>query len=136
MKYSRNQYHYSVRRTQNNFKLIQNDKLVSKLKSPDLFEEIKNTCKEKNSNVPSVIDDIHGAKNITEHFRNIYEQLYNEQEDIDNDVVDEILTKVSESISESQDTISLFTADLVKTAVKKLKPDKSDVTGNFTSDCL
>ena len=30
----------------------------------------------------------------------------------------------------------MITADLVKTAVKKLKPDKSDVSGNFTSDCL
>ena len=32
--------------------------------------------------------------------------------------------------------MSLFTADLVKTAIKKLKPDKSDVTGNLTPDCL
>ena len=29
-----------------------------------------------------------------------------------------------------------MTSDLVKMAVKKLKADKSDVSGSFTSDCL
>ena len=32
--------------------------------------------------------------------------------------------------------LNLFTADLAKSALKKLKPDKSDVSGQFTSDCL
>ena len=32
--------------------------------------------------------------------------------------------------------IDLVTANLVKLAVKKLKPEKSDVSGQFTSDCL
>jgi hypothetical protein len=39
-------------------------------------------------------------------------------------------------IDEVKATLALVTADLVKTAVKKLKPDKADVSGNFTSDCL
>ena len=30
----------------------------------------------------------------------------------------------------------MMTTDLVRLAVKKLKPNKNDVTGNFTSDCL
>ena len=136
MKYSRNQYHFAVRRTQNSLKLIENDKLVSKMNSPELFEEIKKVCKEKTSNVSSVIDDIHGSKNITEHFRNIYENLYNEQDDVDRNFIEEINDKVAGNTAAAKNTISLFTADLVKTAVKKLKPDKSDVTGNFTSDCL
>ena len=34
------------------------------------------------------------------------------------------------------DTISLVDATLVKTATRKLQNDKSDVSGNFTSDCL
>ena len=89
MKFSKNQYHYNVRRTQNSLNLIENDKLISNMNSPNLFEEIKKACKETNSNVTSVIDDIHGAKNITEHFKTIYENLYNEQEDID-----EIVTRL------------------------------------------
>ena len=136
MKFSRNQYHYAVRRTQNSLNLIENDKLVSKVNSPELFEEIKKACKEKSSNVSSVIDDIHGAKNITEHFKNIYENLYNEQEGIDMTFVEEINDNLASNTTDAKATISLFTADLVKTAVKKLKPDKCDVTGSFTSDCL
>ena len=135
MKFSKNQYHYNVRRTQNSLNLIENDKLISNMNSPNLFEEIKKACKETNSNVTSVIDDIHGAKNITEQFKTIYENLYNEQEDIDEDFIDEICDKVANT-SEAKETISLFSADLMKSAVKKLKPDKSDVTGNFTYDCL
>ena len=136
MKYSRNQYHFAVRRTQNSLNKIQNDKLVSRMDSPDLFKEIKKVCKEKNSDVTSVVDDIHGAENITEHFRNIYVQLYNEQGETDDKVFGDIFDNVAKNPSDANDTISLFTADLVKTAVKKLKADKSDVTGSFTSDCL
>ena len=83
MKFSRNQYHFAVRRTQRSLNFIENDKLVSKINSPELFEEIKKACKENKSDVTSVIDDVHGANNITDHFKNIYEQLYNEQNDID-----------------------------------------------------
>ena len=35
-----------VRRTQNRLNLIENDKLVSKVNSSELFEEIKKACKE------------------------------------------------------------------------------------------
>ena len=60
------------------------------MNSSELLEEIKNACKEKTFNVSSVIDDIHGSKNITEQFRNIYENLYNEQEDVDRNFSKEI----------------------------------------------
>ena len=76
MKHSKNQYHFAVRRAQNNLKLIQNDKLISKMNSPEIFDEIKQSCKLKNSDLPSVIDDVHGSQNISNHFKNIYESLY------------------------------------------------------------
>ena len=43
----------------------ENSKLVSKLGTPDLFEEIKKLCKDKKSELTSVVDDVHGAKNIS-----------------------------------------------------------------------
>ena len=46
--------------------------------SPGMFEEIKKSCKSKNSDATSVVDDVHGAGNISNHFKNIYEHLYNE----------------------------------------------------------
>ena len=101
-----------------------------------MFEEIKQACKDKNSDTTSVVDDVHGAENISNHFKNIYEQLYNEQGDISDDVINKIRDKVENEAVEAKNTIALITADLVKTAVKKLKPDQSAVSGNFSSDCL
>ena len=40
MKSSRNQYHYAARRAQNSLKKIENDILLSKMNSPEIFEEI------------------------------------------------------------------------------------------------
>ena len=78
----------------------------------------------------------HGARNISNHFKHIYEKLYNEQGDINEEVINEINDKVESEPSEAKITAALVTADLIKTAIKKLKPDKTDVSGNFTSDCL
>ena len=64
MKASKKHYHYAVRRTQNNLKNIENDKVVSKMGSTAMFEEIKKSCRDKNTDTTSVIDDVHGASNI------------------------------------------------------------------------
>ena len=47
------------------------------------------------------------------------EKLHNEQGDIDMGIRDEIFDKAAEEPSEAKDTISLFTADLVRTAEVK-----------------
>ena len=77
MKASKNQYHYAVRRTQNKLNSIESDKVVAKMGSPGMFEEIKKSCRNIKSDVTAVIDDVHGAGNISNHFKNIYEELYN-----------------------------------------------------------
>ena len=136
MKYSRNNYHYAVRRAQNEIRKIENDKLFAKMGKPEMFEEIKKSCRDLNSEPSSVIDDVHGAQKISNHFRDLYEQLYNEQEGISEDIVSDISNDVQNKSQESSHDISLFNGDLVKEAIKKLKTDKSDVSGDFTSDCL
>ena len=136
MKSSRNNYHYAIRRTQNNLKSIENDKVVSKMGTPGMFEEIRNVCRNKKSEVTTVVDDVHGAKNISNHFKYIYEQLYNEQGDISQDLILEIDSRVEHEEQKAKASIELVTADLVKLAVKKLIPNKADVSGDFTSDCL
>ena len=136
MKASKNQYHYAVRRAQSNLNKIQNDKLFSKMGSPTMFEEIKKSCRSRNSDLTSVIDDVHGAKNISNHFKDIYEKLYNEQGDINENLVTDISDDIADNIQSSIDTVNILDADLVKAATKKLKADKSDVSNDFTSDCL
>jgi hypothetical protein len=55
---------------------------------------------------------------------------------MDNNVINSLQNNVNDNPSDSMKDLNLFTADLVKSAVKKLKADKSDVSGQFTSDCL
>ena len=136
MKASKNQYHYAVRRAQSYLNKIQNDTLFSKMGSPTIFEEIKKSCRSRNSDLTSVIDDVHGAKNISNHFKDIYEKLYNEQGDINENLVTDISDDIADNIQSSIDTVNILDADLVKAATKKLKADKSDVSNDFTSDCL
>ena len=45
MKISKNQYHCTVRRTQASLNKIENDKVVLKIDSQEMFEEIKKACK-------------------------------------------------------------------------------------------
>ena len=106
------------------------------MNSPEIFDEIKKSCKVKKSDLTSVVDDVHGAQNISNHFKNIYEELYNEQGNIDEEMVAEVKSDIANNIDQSKDYIQLLDADLVKAAIKKLKNDKCDVSGNFTSDCL
>ena len=39
--------------------------LFPKMYSPEIFDEIKKNCKENKSDLTSVIDVVHGAKNIS-----------------------------------------------------------------------
>ena len=119
-KSSKNQYHFAIRRAQKRLNLIENDKIISKMGSQDLFEEIKKSCKDKKSDITSVIDDVHGAENISNYFKEIYERLYNEQDVMDNDVINSLHKNVTDHPIDSMEALNLFTADLVKSAVKKL----------------
>ena len=136
MKTSRNQYHYAVRRAQNGLQRIENNKIVSKIGTPEMFSEIRKSSLDKNSDVTSVVDDIHGAENISKHFKVLYENLYNEQDGTDPGISEEIVGEVAANVADANEVIELLTSDVVKAAIKKLKADKSDVSGNFTSDCL
>ena len=51
-------------------------------------------------------------------------------------LVGDINNTVANNSDNSSEHVKLFSADVVKAAIKKLKNDKSGVTGTFTSDCL
>ena len=136
MKLSRNNYHFAVRRAQNAINYTESAKLVSKIGTCDLFNGIEKICKDKKTDITPTVDGVNGTQNISNHFKDIYEKLYNEQDDISQDIIDDVYGGI---VSDKESAIlnaNLFTSDLVKIAVKKLKADKSDVSGQFTSDCL
>ena len=76
-------------------------------------------------NLSSAVDDVHGARNISNHFQTIYENLYNEQHGISDNLVLGFKNKVQQqSHDSSTETVKEVTADQVKAAIKKLKSDK------------
>ena len=107
--------------------------MFSKMGSSNMFSEVKNICKSRHNDQTAVVDSAYGSQEISDHFKGLYEKLYNEQEGMSESTIVRINNKVDEN--ESRKIITQFTGKLVKAAVHKLKNDKVDVFGIFTSDC-
>ena len=82
------------------------------------------------------LDGVSGDQEIANKFKEVYNSLYNKSgsEDSMKGIKSKIKTLTSEQ--DSMKEITKVTASIVKEAVTKMKPDKRDVTGGFTSDCL
>ena len=134
MKRTRNQYHYQVRRVKLLADQIRSNKLLEAALSgnSDLLKEMKRVKSGDNATQPDNVDKKTGA-DIPEQFANVYETLYNS---VDDDEGLEVLQqKLTASGIFASDT-DLITPDVIKQAVNKLKPGKSDVSGEYTSDAL
>ena len=136
MRRTRNIYHYNVKKCKKAEEQIRKEKLLSAVLDPssdvDIFKEIKQMRKAKESYANKIDDK---TTNIEEHFAGIYENLYNSVDDENNlkDVAKIIESKISEGCAGE---VRRVTPDLVREAVKKIKPNKSDPVYDFTSDCL
>ena len=134
MKKTKNLYHYHVRKLKRSQEIISQNKLLDACLNgkSDLFDEIK---KLRNSKT-CVATSMDGVKEgIADHFREIYEGLYNSVDDY------EELKKISESVNKKVNIYSLHdvskvTPEIVKEAAQNLKNSKSDPTYNFSSDCI
>ena len=100
--------------------------------SSDVDIEIKQMRKAKESFVNKIDDK---TTDIEEHFAEIYESLYNSVDDC-NDVKDVAKIIEAKISGDSSEEVMRVTPDLIKEAVKKVKPNKSDPMYDFTSDCL
>ena len=136
MRRTRNIFHYQLKKCRKAESQIKKQQLLSAMLEPDsdtdIFKEIKKMRKSK-SVVANKIDD--KTENIEEHFSNIYSSLYNSVDDYDEllKVAEKIETKIGD---ESLKEVDKVTPDLVKEAVKHIKPNKSDPVCDFSSDCL
>ena len=131
---SKNQYKHAVRRLKRAQNKIQNDKFVSSIMKGgvNIFQEIKK-YRGISTTVSSRIDDEVGAENIANHFANIYSGLYNKVEL--GDKLDGITRCLEDSISDqNMYQVNRVTEDLVREAMKKMKPKKSDAIFDAVSD--
>jgi type II secretory pathway component PulF len=85
---------------------------------------------------PSVATSIDNVtEDVPNQFMNIYKTLYNSVEDTEN--MARVSNKVEEEVnSHSIRDVNLVTPEIVKTAIGKLKPGKTDPVFKFSSDCI
>ena len=98
----------------------------------DLFKEIKKIRNVK----PCIANSMDGVNDdIADHFKTIYEGLYNSVDDNDE------LIELCESVNNKVNFLSLndvrkVTPEVVKEAAENLRDSKSDPTFDFSSDCI
>ena len=136
MRRTKNIFHYQVKKCKKAEDQIRKQKLLSAVLDPDsdvdLFKEIKSMRKAKATSANKIDDQ---TEDIEEHFAGIYKELYNSIDDYDDlmDVAKILDSKISNKCAIEVEKV---TPDIVKEAVKHIKPNKSDPVFDFTSDCL
>ena len=89
----------------------------------------------RSADLPELVDGANGEEEISEKFRSVYSALYNSAST--KDEMDQLLKNVQQSITVgASEEVLKINGPLVKKAVSSLKPSKSDVSCQFTSDAL
>ena len=134
MKKTRNIYHMAAKKCRRAEENTRKNKLLEACISGEgnIFTEIKAMRKTKQV-VANSIDGV--TDNISEHFKNIYSDLFNSVDDAEN------MAKVSEDITnriqpKDIEDIEKVTPEIIKKAASRLKAGKSDSVFMFSSDCI
>ena len=140
MKHTRNKYHQAVRKAKRLHDRAKTEALLLAADegNAELFKEMKKSLTGKSSGqeVPDCLEGKVSHEDIVGKFRECYSALYNandrseEMENLNSVIADKIRENCEDSLSEA----SRITADVVKKAAANMKPNKSDVSGSYTSD--
>ena len=137
MKYTKNQYHYAVRRSEREAQALRAVSLREAAESGDmaLMAELKKTLSKQKGGqqVPESLEGEVTEDGILDKFRDLYAQLYNsvgtEEE------VGGLKIYLEEQITQdSFNEVYKLTGAIVKKAAERMKPGKTDVTESYTSD--
>jgi hypothetical protein len=140
MRWSRNQFHYAVRRAKRLAGTMKARKLLEAAEEGNaaLMKEMRNTIERKNQGqaVPESLDGKVTHDTILDRFRECYEELYNSAGT--QHAMDIIKEKLKSLIQGNQDQsvkeVEKVTGKLVKEACSRMLPGKTDVTEVYSSD--
>ena len=140
MRWSRNQFHYAVRRTKRVAATMKARKLLEAAEDGNvaLMKEMRNTL-ERNSHgqtVPNSLDGKVTHENILDRFRECYEELYNSAgtEHAMVNVKEKLKSLIQGNTFQSANKVQKVTGKLVKEACSRMLPGKTDVTDVYSSD--
>ena len=132
----KNQYHYAVRRLKKRLNIIKSNKFLQACLNGgvDIFKEIKKH-RGKNGQLPNNVDGFVGDENISNHFKDIYTDLFNSVPS--NDELKEILQTININLCpDDLSKVSEVDSITVNKAINKLRLGKSDSKYNFGSDAF
>ena len=133
----RHTYHYEIRRLKRLQQEIKNDNFINAALSGninDILSKLKRQRKGERE-LPGSIDNIQGEENISNHFQNIYKNIYNHHP-INTSLSDQYIT-VDDKICQSDICwVDKITPSLLRKIILKLNPGKNDEQFKFKSDAL
>ena len=137
---ARRQYHCAVLRVKRDRKRRQAEGLLAAAMEGDikLIQEmkiIKKGGKACNTELPDTVGGSVGEQNIAEKFKESYEYLYNSAPT--GDEMLEMKARLEDLIGLGDSLeVAKVTGLVVRQAVEKMKPNKTDVSGSYVSDAL
>lgn len=140
MKHTRNKYHFAVRKLKRQVNQMKVTDLLEAAESGNtaLFKEMKKSLESKSSGqeVPDCLEGKVCHQDIIEKFRECYSELYNATDR--NQEMESLNARIKQLISDNCDCsvveVNLINSDVVKQAAVRMKPNKTDVSGSYTSD--
>ena len=136
---TRNIYHYAIRKVKKLSEKIRASNLLDASLQGDLnlLKEMKKVKggKKETLDLPESVEDADSPEEIVEKFREVYEELYNSADT--SKAVNLLKEKLAQMIdNKSLSDVNKITPEVVKKAATHMMPNKSDVTGSYTSDLL
>ena len=137
---ARRQYHLAILRVRRSCKEHQAKELLAAAMEGDIqllkeMKTIKKGCNAGNSELPDMVGGAEGEQGIAEMFKQSYDTLYNSAPSGAEMTEIKAMLEGLIGVSAGQD-VAKVTGIVVKEAVSKLKPNKTDVSGSYVSDAL
>ena len=101
------------------------------------MEEMKSIkgSKKTSCNLPDNVAGVSGEQLIVEEFRSVYCALYNSYDT--SEKMAELKSQLNDQIGPDSVLVAdLITGQVVKEAARRMKPDKADVSGSFSSNAI
>ena len=142
MKWSRNKFHYSVRKVKRLAGSLQARKLTAAAEEGNmaLMREMRATIGSKSVGqaIPECLDGNVTHDTILERFRECYEELYNSAgtEQAMETIREGLQNKIQGSRFQGQSEVQKVSGAIVKQACTRMRPGKTDVSGSYTNDVL
>ena len=136
-RFTKNKYHRSVNKVKKFENNIRQSKFLSNCLDGNVQDMLKDMKKLRDNSTKSTgsIDGIGNTKDIANHFRDLYSQIFNVHQD--GEEVKGILEEINLNMRQSEsEVVDKITPELIKQVIQTFSCNKNDPVFQFKSDAL